>query len=206
MNLLQKIKGDDSAVSLLHPQAEFWIQKKNKNHWSAQVKFYYKKIYIRFLNPQGEVQAQENHDWDFDLDRNLIEAGIRAESPDEEATRMAKIEEHWFEKVEERFGRDWFDCVMYDYLTKNEMFDASVSQDLASIRDKVKQHPPNEGDHYYADSGCYKTIQKTFQILIHYLEVDLKYSESEVETILLTSIYRYLYDHHNLKLRSLWGF
>lgn len=210
---LQDIKGNDSITSVAHPQAQAWFRRLEKNNqWTAKVKvytrqdvtqFYYTKIYIQFFDAQGVVQEEDKHDWDFDLDLELIRAHIRAVNPEEEATRMAKVLEHWLDRVEKTFGRDWFDCVMYDYMEQKKMFQPDVSEELSGIKAKVKQHPPFPGKKYEV---CKDSIDKSLKAIIYYLEVDLGYAEEEVSQILLKAVYLYLYDHHNLKLRSLWGF
>lgn len=210
---LQDIKGDDPITSVAHPQAQAWLRKLGRNEgWFAKVRvdtqkditqIYDSKIYIQFVDSQGVVQEQDKHDWDLDLDLELIRAHIRAVNPEEEATRMAKILEHWLDRVEKTFGREWFDCVMYDYMEQKQMFHPDVSEELFAIKAKVKQRTPFPGKKYEV---CKDSIDQSLKVIIHCLEFNLGYAEEEVSRILLKAVYLYLYDHHNLKLRSLWGF
>ena len=193
---------EDEATPL-HPVARDWIERIQRGEkatmelWRKRDGLVYKpaKIYIYF--EKDAAKDRDSDDWDVDLNLDLVKAGIKAKDLKNEAQRLALMFRYWFSEPEENFGPGFFEAVLAEILENEQA--APISQILR----KIHVDPPHrEGRSYRA---CNAAVNKIIRDAAHSLVNDLKYTQSDAETVLHNALGQYLDERFHVTDREKLG-
>jgi hypothetical protein len=190
----------------LHPTARAWIarvrdgQRATVTLWRKRDGLVHKpaQLYVTFETPGGS--EREHDDWDPDLDESLLREGLRAESAENEARRLALMLRAWFASAESRYGPGYFESVLVDVLRGSEF---AEDPDFVAFLGQIHVNKPDRGGRSYPD--CVAAIEATLAKAGYLLTKALKYSDDEARSILAGAVAQYLDERFHITSRKLLG-
>ncbi len=190
-----------------HPTARAWLARIKRGErptftlWRKRDGLTFKpaKIYMTFQTEHGKVP--ENDTWDVDINDALVRAGVKAETPTNEAQRLALMLRYWFTKPEEVFGPGFFEAVLIERVQESEI---AKLEALRSVLDRVHvTKASRDGQSYEVCRVAIETVLRTkaAQSLVR----DLGYSEDEAKKILAEALAQYLDERFHVTERRMLG-
>lgn len=143
-----------------------------------------------------DVQRDE---WDTHLSEVLASEKVRAVDSANEALRLALMLSDWFQYPAQRFGDDYFNSVLVDYLTHSEL--GAIPEVREVLRHVHESSPNNESGHYTdCRNEVLAILQRAAQVL-----TSLGYQREEAERILVEALARFLDDRFGVTNRRMLG-
>lgn len=186
----------------LHPKARAWLQR-IRNGETAAVEVVRRRdvlsyrppiLYVRFgsADVQGEL-------WDASLNEALVAARVRAKSADNEALRLALMLSEWFARPARRFGDDYFNSVLVEYLKGGPLRELSA---VADTLREVHAYAPSRDSRSYAE--CLDEVEGVFARGARTL-TELGYHLGEAKGILAQATAQFLDDRFSITHRRALG-
>jgi hypothetical protein len=136
--------------------------------------------------------------WDLELDTWLLERGVLAVNPKNEAERFGYRLDELFASVEERYGDGYFNSVLLTYLKESDL---ASRPNLREKLDAVHAYPPH---HSRAAEDCLERITQVLADTAQTL-ARLYPDRAVAETILCDALAYYLDDRFNISTRAALG-
>jgi hypothetical protein len=196
----------DEETAAEHPTARAWLERirQGQRHtftlWRKRDGLVFKpaKIYMTFETPGGTVR--ENDDWDIDLEESLLRAGVRAESPENEAQRFSLLLRQAFSELEIRFGPTFFEAALLEVVRTEFSNHQPVAELLTRLPADRAWH---EGRGY---TDCKEALDAVFRRAAQTLTKALRYERAQAEDILAAAVAHYLDERFRVTERKLLGF
>lgn len=205
MGTLKRFIKEDPPEEL-HPTARAWIarvragQRATVELWRKRDGLVFKpaRLYVTFETPGG--REREHDDWDADLDEPLLREGVRAESPENEAQRLALMLRAWFSSAEERYNPGYFEAVLVEVLRGSEFM---ADEDFAAFLGQIHTNRADRSGRSYPD--CVAAVEATLEKAGRLLTKSLKYNDDEARSILAGAVAQYLDERFHVTSRKLLG-
>lgn len=182
---------DPSAPS--HPKLRFWgpLIASNPNSKCEILRkregfsFQPAEIYLHVIAEDGKLIQTDDAGWDEDINSYLLEHGIQAITPQNEAVRFNLILRADLQKIEVRCGEGYFNAVLLEVI---EQEFASVEA-LNKIVQKIGPGNPHHGRSYIsAREGVEGALSGCARLLVQ----KLKYQRDIAEAVLGNTLALYL--------------
>jgi hypothetical protein len=186
----------------LHPKAQAWLQRIRQGQ-RAVVEVVRKRDVLSYRPPRlfirfDDVDVQDEP-WDASLNEALVNARVRAKSAENEALRLALMLSEWFERPASRFGDDYFNSVLVEYL-KSDPFRALAP--VAEVLRDVHAYAPSQGTSSYSE--CHDEVQGIFARGARAL-TQLGYPLDDAKKVLARAIAQFLDDRFSITHRKALG-
>ena len=158
------------------------------------------KIYLHFYDSDNNEVGCEDDAWDEDVNRFLIDMGVKAISADNEKDRFGLMIRSLLRKPESLFGDGFFNSVILMLLQESGFARLQpVSEALRMLHDT----PPSTKGRSYAD--CRDMIENVLSQCGHDIVQKLGYTKPEAEKILAGAIAYFLDERFSITNRKLLG-
>ena len=137
--------------------------------------------------------------WDDDLNRGLIELGVRAADSEQEASRIALTLRGAPRKVESQVGDGYFNSVLLDLLRESGL---DEEPEVAEVLKYVHGDEPHKGGKYHASR---ERIADEISRRARELRGPLKYDDMEARRILVGAIARFIDRRFSVSVRRRRG-
>jgi hypothetical protein len=186
----------------LHPKARAWL-KRIQNGEKAIVEVVRQRDVLSYRPPRlsvtfGSSDVQDDP-WDASLNEALVAARVRAKSAENEALRLALMLSEWFERPARRFGDDYFNSVLIEYLKRGPLQQLPA---VADILREVHAYAPSRDGRSYKD--CFDEVHGIFVRGARTL-TELAYSRSEATPILAQATAQFIDDRFSITHRKALG-
>jgi hypothetical protein len=157
---------------------------------------------LQFME-NGEPLPLETVPWDDDLNAGLIQLGVKAASPEQEAERFALGLRAAMRKAEREFGDGYFNAVLVDFLKDSDL----TGQDaIANVFQHVFANKPyQEGQGAQRYNLCREMIADAISGRARELTGPLKYPQEEAKRVLVSALARYLDERFSVSRRRQLG-
>lgn len=145
------------------------------------------KIILEFIGDKNIPIQSEEADWDSELNRGLVELGIRAFDLENEKLRFFLSFRDGFKKPEIRFGDGFFNATLGYILRNGPLGDFEA---VKAILDEIHTNKPHMSGTSY--QSCVEMIESIISENARALEAHLHYSRKDSEEILSNAIAMYL--------------
>jgi hypothetical protein len=152
---------------------------------------------LRVIFGRGDVQQD---DWDTHLSEVLASEKVQAVDPANEALRFALMLADWFQYPAQRFGDDYFNSVLVDYLKHGDL---GAIPDVQEILRNVHEHSPYKESEHYNDcrNEVVAVLQRAAQMLTH----AAGYPLMNAKNILVQALVQFLDDRFGVTNRRMLG-
>ncbi|WP_437769308.1 hypothetical protein WMF27_09125 [Sorangium sp. So ce281] len=141
---------------------------------------------------------ERRDDWDTHLSDVLASEGVRAVDEDNEALRIALMLEDWFQYPARRFGDDYFNSVLVEYLKGGEL---GAIPEVQRVLRHVHEHSPYKGGSYDdCRNEVVAVLQRAAQALTH-----VGYRREQAKRILIDAVVKFLDDRFGITNRQMLG-
>jgi hypothetical protein len=153
---------------------------------------------ISLVDANTGVLLEESEDWDFRLNSFLLNRGVRAESPENEALRCSLTLRDELEVVEDTFGDGFYNKALISYISESEFgADGGIQKILVSLA-------PRLGGSFDLEKAK-SDIDSSISEVASSLTVKLKYSLDEAVRVLTDGVRFYLDVRFSFSTRQLLG-
>src|SRR5262249_55073348 len=137
---------------------------------------------LRFTE-NGTSQPPETVAWDDDLNAGLIQLGVRAVNPEQEAERFALGLRGALRKAEREFGDGYLNGLLLEFIRDSDL---TRYPEIAEVLEHSYAVPPNrEGKAAGRYDLCREMIADVISGRAHELKDKLGYTEEEAKPILV---------------------
>lgn len=157
------------------------------------------KVYLH-LTIAGKSQPPAEYAWDDELNAQLVIAGIRCNSTENEKIRFALGLRFGFKRAESRFGDGFFNAVLAMVVRETGFADHS---EVKAILKHVSSNQPYMHGNGYSD--CREMIESAISDQANSLVNDLNYKQELAEDILAGAMAKYLDERFSVSDRALLG-
>jgi hypothetical protein len=195
----------------LHPLLRNWKARLAEPGTSATLEVC--RPETEFGSPQPEMNLQftrhgnllppETVPWDDDLNTGLIQLGVRAITPEQEAERFALGLRAAMRKAEREFGDGYFNAVLVELLKDSDLTSHAEIADV--LKHAYANRPHREGGAFDRYTICRELIADAIGGRAHELTGPLHYSQEEAKRILVSALARYLDERFSVSSRRRLG-
>ncbi len=155
------------------------------------------------FSKDGKPLPLETVAWDDDLNAGLIQLGVRAVSPEQEAERFALGLRAGLRKAEREFGDGYFNAVLVELLRDSDLmqYDAIA----AVLKHAYANRPHREGAAFDRYTICRELIADAIGARARELTGLLRYSQNEAKRIIVAALARYLDERFSVSSRERLG-
>ena len=151
----------------------------------------------------GNLLPLESVPWDDDLNTGLVELGVPAVSPEQEAVRFSLGLRAALRKAEREFGDGYFNAVLVDLLKDSDLTKHAEIADV--LKHAYANSPYRKGGALDRYTICRELIADAISGRASELTGPLKYSQEEAKRILVSAIARYLDERFSVSSRRRFG-
>src|SRR5262249_53584519 len=141
----------------------------------------------------------ETMSWDDDLNTGLIQLGVRAVHPKQEAERFALGLRAALRKAEREFGDGYFNAVLVELLRDSDLTGYPVIADILQYASAPR--PSREGKGLDRYNLCREMMAAAISGRARELTVALKYPQEEAKQILVSALAHYLDERFSVSSR-----
>ena len=156
----------------------------------------YRATRLRIIFDEKDVQQDE---WDPHVSEVLAAEKVAAVDEANEALRLALMLADWFQHPAQRFGDDYFNCVLVEYLKEGPLRGVKDVQDI--LRHVHENAPYKEGSAY---ADCRNEVQAVLQRGAQVL-TSIGYDRTTAERILVRALVQFLDDRFGVTNRRMLG-
>jgi hypothetical protein len=196
-DLFQKQENPD-----LPPTTRVWLQRIRAGE-TAKVEVVRKRsslsygpTRLRILFNQKDVQLD---DWDPHVSEVLASEKVAAVDETNEALRLALMFADWFQRPASRFGDDYFNSVLVEYVKYGPFGAVPGVQDILRY---THEHSPSKEIRHYVD--CRNEVVAVFQRGAQML-TNIGYARPDAERILVGALVQFLDDRFGVTNRRMLG-
>jgi hypothetical protein len=196
------------ADSLQHPRVRNWKARLEQAGTSAALEVF--RPESEFGQSQAEMNLQfteggkllplETVAWDDDLNAGLIQLGVPAVSPEQEAERFALGLRAAMRKPEREFGDGYFNAVLVEFVADSDLTQYSTIADV--LKHATANRPSRDGKGF---NICREMIADAIGGRAHELKEKLGYKEEQAKPILVQALARYLDERFTVSRRRRLG-
>jgi hypothetical protein len=194
----------------LHPRLRNWKTRLEAGN-SATLEVYRPETELGQSEPEMNLQFTKGGDqlpletvpWDDELNAGLIQLGVRAHSPDQEAERFALGLRGALRKAEREFGDGYFNAVLVELLKDSEL--ARYAEIAEVLKHAHANRPYREGEAFDRYIFCRERIADAISGRARELTGPLNYSKEEAKQILVAALARYIDDRFSVSSRRRLG-
>lgn len=157
------------------------------------------KIYIN-CQANGQHDPTIEHDWDEKLNKGLIQLGVRAIDPDNEAFRFAFGLRDALVSVEREFGNGYYNAVLLDLIKESDL---DRYPEIGEVLNHTYHDATERNEARY--HRCRDAIAFGISGRARELVRGLKYSEDEAKGILSKAIASYIDNRFSVSSRRQMG-
>jgi hypothetical protein len=151
---------------------------------------------LRIIFDEKDMPMDE---WDPHVSEVLASEKVAAVDEANEALRLALMLADWFQHPAQRFGDDYFNCVLVEYLKDGPLHGAKAVQDILR---HVHENSLSKDRSEYAD--CRNEIQAVLQRGAQVL-TKIGYDRTTAERILVQALVQFLDDRFGVTNRRMLG-
>ena len=199
------------TTDLLHPRLRNWKAHLSEAGTSATLEIFQAEtevgqsqaeLLLQFTK-DGRLLPLETVSWDDDLNTGLIQLGIRAVSPEQEAERFALGLRAALRKADREFGGGYFNAVMVELVKDSDL---TQHKEIAEVLKYAYANSPHqEGKSFDRYTTCRELITAAISGRARELTGPLKYSQEEAKHILVWALARYLDERFSVSSRREFG-
>ncbi len=146
-----------------------------------------------------DAKDMPQDDWDPHVSEVLAAEKVAAVDEANEALRLALMLADWFQHPAQRFGDDWFNCVLVEYMKEGPPRGVKDVQDILRY---IDEFPPHHESNGYAD--CRNEVQAVLQRGAQML-TSIGYDRTTAERILVRALVQFLDDRFGVTNRRMLG-
>jgi len=197
--------------SLPHPRLRNWKARLERPGTTATLEVFRPESDFGQSQPEMNLQFSEGGrllpletiPWNDDLNTGLVQLGVRAVSPEQEAERFALGLRAAFRRAEQEFGDGYFNAVLGEFLTDSDL---TAYPAIAGVLEHAYfNRPHREGNGFDRYTLCREMIADAIRGRAQELTGPLKYPQAEAKQILVNALSRYLDDRFSVSSRRRLG-
>lgn len=199
---------DDEEI---HPKLRYWRSLLESGRATRAVCDFWRKrqglsflparIYVFFFDAAGEPVDKDQHDWDPELNQELLGLGVRARDAKNEGERMGMMFGVLFEGVRIDFGEGFFNAVLLEQLHTSGL--AALPPVAAVLTDIPSPSPLGDSPQHAA---CARAVDGVLSGAANVLTKRLGYSRDEATVILGLAMAYFLDERFSITNRRQLGF
>lgn len=147
---------------------------------------------------ENELNAMQV-EWDDGVNSGLLDLGIKAINPQQEAERFALAIRAALRTFERRYGDGYLSAVLVDLLDESDL---TKNGEIADVRQHVRTNSPQRGSSY---SACRKLIADEIGGRAVELRDKLNYRPEDVKTVMTKALAIYLDERFSVSSRRNFG-
>jgi hypothetical protein len=154
------------------------------------------ELVIEFLSQNGVFV--DSAPWEPGLNDALLAEGIRARTLTDEAQRLSLALRALFEPLARRYGDDYFNAVLLEYMHDADM----VTAEIAELKSEITTYPPHRSEHR---EECRDDIKAVLAKAAKEQVDHLGYSRPEAVGLVIAALADYLDERFSITSRRKLG-
>jgi hypothetical protein len=154
------------------------------------------ELFIEFSSPAGVFV--DSAPWEPSLNNALLAQGIRAPSLTDETQRLSLALRAFFEPLARRYGDDYFNAVLLEYMRDAKM----VTVEIAELEPEITTHPPHRSEHR---EECREDIKAVLTKAAKEQVDYLGYTRQEAVDLVIAALADYLDERFSVTSRRKLG-